>query len=122
MHRVLHFDFLLQAPHLRENSERTRVGQVGGLLRNLVTLFRACADSALRRGVVQLTVLAYILTPGFALNRWWLTMVYSIILLLVSSAEAVSRPPAAYEVLPSLQQLFSGSQASIVLDSLIIVP
>lgn len=49
------------------------------------------------RGVAQLTVLAYILTPGFALNRWWLTIVYSIILLLVSSAEAVSRPPAAYE-------------------------
>jgi ABC-type iron transport system FetAB permease component len=53
------------------------------------------------RGVAQLTVLAYILTPGFALNRWWLTIVYSIILLLVSSAEAVSRPPAAYEVPPS---------------------
>jgi len=49
------------------------------------------------RGVVQMTVLAYILTPGFALNRWWLTLVYSIVLLLVSSAEAVSRPPAAYE-------------------------
>jgi len=46
-----------------------------------------------------MTVLAYILTPGFALNRWWLTLVYSIVLLLVSSAEAVSRPPAAYEVI-----------------------
>ena len=48
--------------------------------------------------MTQLTLVAYILAPGFALNRWWLTLVYSIILLLVSSAEAVSRPPAAYQV------------------------
>ena len=48
--------------------------------------------------MIQLTLVAYILAPGFALNRWWLTLVYSVILLLVSSAEAVSRPPAAYQV------------------------
>ena len=50
------------------------------------------------RGTVQLIVLAYILTPAFALNRWWLTLIYFTILLLISSAEVVSRPSAAYEV------------------------
>lgn len=67
------------------------------------------------RGVVQVTVLAYILTPGFALNRWWLSLVYSVVLLLVASAEAVSRPPAAYEGMLVHVLMCMGSSVALVL-------
>ena len=50
------------------------------------------------RCIVQLTILAYVLAPAFALNRWWLLLIYFAVMVVISSIETVSRPPAAYEV------------------------
>ena len=50
------------------------------------------------RCIVQLTILAYVLAPAFALNRWWLLLVYFAVMVVISSIETVSRPPASYEV------------------------
>jgi hypothetical protein len=45
---------------------------------------------------VQLSVLGYILVPIFRLNRWWLTLAYSLFMVVVAAVEAVSRPALAY--------------------------
>ena len=47
---------------------------------------------------MQLTVLGYILVPIFDLNAWWLNILYMLFMLGVAAAEAISRPPAAYNV------------------------
>lgn len=50
------------------------------------------------RCAIQLTVLGYILEPVFAFDAWWLVVIICICLLLISAAEAVSHPTAAYQV------------------------
>ncbi|KAK9818197.1 hypothetical protein WJX72_008661 [[Myrmecia] bisecta] len=49
------------------------------------------------RAIVQLTILGYILAPIFSYNHWWLVLLYSALMLVISAAEAVSRPSAAYQ-------------------------
>lgn len=44
----------------------------------------------------QLSVLGWILVPIFTSNLWWMTLGYCLIMILVASAEAVSRPQHAY--------------------------
>ncbi len=102
-------DSILTAQHQRQGQWRLRAwsptvdqGPCDGCVRAKV----AC------RGVVQMTVLAYILTPGFALNRWWLTLVYSIVLLLVASAEAVSDISKPYWPSSRLRTCRSSSSSS----------
>jgi len=60
-----------------------------GLHRKLAVAVVRCA--------AQLSVLGYILLPIFTFNKWWLTALYTLFMLLVSAAEAVSRPSQAYE-------------------------
>jgi len=48
------------------------------------------------RCAAQLSVLGYVLLPIFVANRWWLTSLYTICMLLIAGAEAVSRPSHAY--------------------------
>ena len=50
------------------------------------------------RCAIQLTVLGYILEPIFAFDAWWLVVIICICMLLISAAEAVSHPTAAYQV------------------------
>ena len=50
------------------------------------------------RCAIQLTVLGYILEPIFAFDAWWLVVIICICMLLISAAEAVSYPTAAYQV------------------------
>jgi putative ABC transport system permease protein len=49
------------------------------------------------RCVVQLTVLGYILVPIFSYHLWYLVVGYSLVMLLVGSWEASSRPPQTYK-------------------------
>ena len=49
------------------------------------------------RCAAQLCLLGFILVPIFVANKWWLTGVYTMIMLLVAAAEAVSRPAQAYD-------------------------
>jgi len=44
----------------------------------------------------QLSVLGWILVPIFTSNLWWMTLGYCLIMIVVASAEAVSRPQHAY--------------------------
>ena len=53
---------------------------------------------ACTRCVVQLTIIGYILAAVFSLNTWWLVMLYTAVMVLVASLEAVSRPAASYKV------------------------
>jgi putative ABC transport system permease protein len=41
-------------------------------------------------------VLGYILLPIFTFNRWWLTLLYTLFMLVVAAVEAVSRPTQTY--------------------------
>lgn len=59
-----------------------------GLTRKLTVAAARCA--------VQLFILGFILVPIFVTNEWWLTSIYTVIMLLVAAAEAVSRPAQAY--------------------------
>jgi putative ABC transport system permease protein len=45
----------------------------------------------------QLSILGFILVPIFVSNTWWLTVIYTLFMLLVAAAEAVSRPSQAYD-------------------------
>ena len=54
--------------------------------------------SGLCRCMLQLMLLGYILVPIFDLDAWWLNLLYTLFMLGVASAEAVSRPAAAYNV------------------------
>jgi len=45
----------------------------------------------------QLSILGYILVPIFVTNTWWLTVLYTLVMLLVAAAEAVSRPSQSYD-------------------------
>lgn len=49
------------------------------------------------RCVAQMTVVGLLLVPPFMFPHWWLTMLYGILLMAVSAAEAVSRPSHAYQ-------------------------
>ena len=60
---------------------------------------------------MQLTILGYILVPIFDLNAWWLTLLYMLFMLGVAAAEAISRPPAAYNVRLCLYVAPSGAQS-----------
>ena len=51
------------------------------------------------RCIVQLTVLGYILVPIFTYQLWYLVIGYSLLMLLVGSWEASSRPPHTYKVM-----------------------
>ncbi len=53
---------------------------------------------ACTRCVVQLTIIGYILAAVFSLNTWWLVILYTAVMVLVASLEAVSRPAASYKV------------------------
>ena len=53
---------------------------------------------ACTRCVVQLTIIGYILAAIFSLNTWWLVILYTAVMVLVASLEAVSRPAASYKV------------------------
>lgn len=44
----------------------------------------------------QLSLLGWILVPIFTTNLWWMTLGYCLIMILVASAEAVSRPQHTY--------------------------
>ncbi|KAL4857919.1 ATP-binding cassette sub-family G member 2 [Chlorella vulgaris] len=48
------------------------------------------------RCILQLSVLGYILLPIFTFNRWWLTLLYTLFMLVVAAVEAVSRPTQTY--------------------------
>ena len=48
------------------------------------------------RCFAQLSILGYILVPIFLANRWWLTLLYTLFMLVVAAAEAVSRPVQTY--------------------------
>ncbi len=50
----------------------------------------------LRRCIVQLSILGYILVPIFVANRWWLTFLYTLFMLGVAAIEAVSRPAQTF--------------------------
>lgn len=68
------------------------------------------------RCVVQLLLLGLILVPIFKANAWWLTVIYSLFMLLVAAAEAVSRAPWTYNgmmfhVLVSLGVAAGGSMS-----------
>jgi putative ABC transport system permease protein len=52
---------------------------------------------AVVRCASQLSILGYILVPIFVSNTWWLTVIYTLFMLLVAAAEAVSRPAQAYD-------------------------
>lgn len=49
-----------------------------------------------RRCFAQLSLLGYILVPIFLANRWWLTLLYTLFMLVVAAVEAVSRPTQTY--------------------------
>jgi len=51
---------------------------------------------AVVRCAAQLSVLGFILVPIFVANTWWITFLYTLFMLLVAAAEAVSRPALAY--------------------------
>ena len=53
---------------------------------------------ACTRCVVQLTIIGYILAAVFSVNTWWLVVLYTAVMVLVASLEAVSRPAASYKV------------------------
>ena len=53
---------------------------------------------ACTRCVVQLTIIGYILAAVFSLNTWWLVTLYTVVMVIVASLEAVSRPAASYKV------------------------
>jgi putative ABC transport system permease protein len=48
------------------------------------------------RCFAQLSLLGYILVPIFLANRWWLTLLYTLFMLVVAAVEAVSRPTQTY--------------------------
>jgi putative ABC transport system permease protein len=52
---------------------------------------------AVVRCATQLSLLGFILVPIFVSNTWWLTVIYTMFMLLVAAAEAVSRPAHAYD-------------------------
>ncbi|KAH7618709.1 hypothetical protein Ndes2526B_g05626 [Nannochloris sp. 'desiccata'] len=52
---------------------------------------------AVVRCASQLSILGFILVPIFVSNTWWLTVIYTLFMLLVAAAEAVSRPAQAYD-------------------------
>ena len=52
----------------------------------------------MRRCVLQLAALGYILEPAYALDAWWLVLLISAAMVAVAAAEAVSRPSASYKV------------------------
>ncbi len=52
----------------------------------------------LRRCLLQLSILGYVLAPVFHFNTWWLVLLYAGAMLAISSAETVSHPAASYKV------------------------
>lgn len=71
------------------------------LLLIIVTIpARDCFDVwwLLRRCILQLSILGYVLAPLFHFNTWWLVLLYAAAMVAVSSAETVSRPSASYKV------------------------
>ena len=48
---------------------------------------------------MQLATLGYIMAPVIHANRWWLVLLFGLLMVAVAAAEAVSHPPAAYEVI-----------------------
>lgn len=52
---------------------------------------------AAARCAAQLSVLGFVLVPIFVTNNWWLTALYTLFMLLVAAAEAVSRPSQTYD-------------------------
>lgn len=53
---------------------------------------------ALRRCVVQLSVLGYILVPIFVSHRWYVVVAYAFVMALVGAYEASSRPAYKFRV------------------------
>jgi hypothetical protein len=54
--------------------------------------------AALRRCVLQLSVLGYVLMPIFSLQSWPLVLLYAAAVMAVTAAETVSQPIASYKV------------------------
>ena len=52
---------------------------------------------AVVRCATQLSILGFILVPIFVSNTWYLTVIYTLVMLMVAAAEAVSRPAQAYD-------------------------
>ena len=69
-----------------------------GCCGELLSLYSSHGCQVPCRCAIQLTVLGYILEPVFAFDAWWLVVIICICMLLISAAEAVSHPTAAYQV------------------------
>jgi ABC-type iron transport system FetAB permease component len=66
---------------------------------NLKIAFMPDLRALVRRCIVQLTILGFILVPIFTTPYWYVVVLYALLMGIVGAWEATSRPTHTYKVL-----------------------